>query len=159
MKVSEGGGDWQARRGWDHSLAAPCSNYNILCLVCVNVCVCVCHWLHMYKWAFAGDFGQHMRPLNYASLFFLPSLKWLFFIATSSWYFLHVGTKDTLFCFGSFLLHFGFLLKFSLVYWFWRYFPDCKSPYLNFLLKLRSDPDFYSNSGSHYYVSCEWSNL
>lgn len=46
-KASEGEGEWQARRGWDHSHAAPCSNYNILCLECVNVlCVhlagCIC---------------------------------------------------------------------------------------------------------------------
>lgn len=51
IKVSEGEGDWQARRGWDHSLTAPCSNYNILCwvcvlcvwmfFVCVTLCICI----------------------------------------------------------------------------------------------------------------------
>lgn len=67
MKVSEGEG----RRWWDHSLPAPCSNYNILCWVCAS---CVCHSLHMYKWACAGDFGQRVCSLNYASAcFFSPA--------------------------------------------------------------------------------------
>lgn len=158
MKVSEGEGGWQARRGWDHSLAAPCSNYNILCLVCVNVCVCVTdcicisgplqgilvsictHWI-MHHSSFSPAWN------DFSSLLHLRGISFMWARRTRS------SVLEV------FLLHFGFLLKFSLVYWFWRYFPDCKSPYLNFLLKLRSDPDFYSNSGSHYYVSCEWSNL
>ncbi len=32
----------------------------------------------MYKWACAGDFGRHVRLLNYASVSFFPSLKLLF---------------------------------------------------------------------------------
>lgn len=74
MNVSDAGWEWQARRGWDHSLAAPCSNYNILCLVRAwMLFVCVCHWLDMYKWSCSGDFRRHVCSLNYASFSVLPA--------------------------------------------------------------------------------------
>lgn len=78
MNVSDAEWEWQARRGWDHSLAAPCSNYNILCLVRVFVCVwmlfvCVCHWLDMFKWSCSGDFRGHVCSLNYTSFSVLPA--------------------------------------------------------------------------------------
>ena len=45
----------------------------ISCVWCVNVFVCVCHWLHMYKWEHVGDFGRRVHWLNYASVSFFQA--------------------------------------------------------------------------------------
>lgn len=85
-KWVRGGRDWQARRGWDHSLTAPCSNYNILCwvcafrecvfFVCVTVCICIsgpvqgildsvfAHWI-MHQ----PPYSQHEIALCSSALF------------------------------------------------------------------------------------------
>lgn len=70
-----GEGEWQARRGWAHGLPAPCSNYNILCLECVNA-LCVAAYVEV------GLCWGILDGLNYASISFSQLEVALFLFCT-----------------------------------------------------------------------------